>query len=89
MRKWLFIAVAFFLLVPGGISAFPSIPESIRVTEWKVLYMQKDSLAAARYRGGWKKLEIPSKFKYPYPPRRDFQHAWLRGTFVIRDDPRK
>lgn len=89
MRALMHIAFVCILLIPAGASAFPSIPESIRVKDWKVLYFQKDSLAAARYRAGWKPLKIPSRFKYPYPPKRDFQHAWLRGTFVIRDNPRR
>jgi AraC-like DNA-binding protein len=89
MIKRFFLALALLLLIPAGVFSFPSVPGSIKVSDWKILHYQKDSLAAARFRSGWKSVEIPSKFRYPYPPKRDFQYAWLRGSFVIRDDPKK
>ena len=89
MKQRLLIPWIILLAMSAGSCAFPSMPESIQVSDWKILHYQKDSLALARFKGGWKKVEIPSKFRYPYPPKRDFQFAWLRGTFTIKDDPRK
>jgi AraC-like DNA-binding protein len=76
-----------FLLVPVSAAAFPHMPDSIRVTDWKMLYSQDDSPAAARAASGWAPIMISSKFRYPYPAKRDFQYAWLRGEFTISGDP--
>jgi AraC-like DNA-binding protein len=88
MVRRLIFACVMFLVVPAAAFSQASVPPSIRVSEWKILYFQKDSLAAAQIRSGWKKLDIPSKFRYSYPPLKDFQFAWLRGAFVIRGNPR-
>ncbi len=81
------ILLAAMLAIPLPAAAFPSHPGSIEVTEWSVLYIQDASLASARRAFEWKPITMPSKFRLPYPPKRDFQHAWLRGVFDIPGDP--
>ncbi len=87
MKLSLFIAALFFLLLPTNIFPFPAIPESIPVTDWKVLYIQEPSLDAVRGITGWVPIAIPSRFRLPYKPDRTFQYCWLRGEFDISDNP--
>jgi AraC-like DNA-binding protein len=82
-----FIAAFLFLLLPTMAFPFPAIPESIPVTDWKVLYHQEPSLDAVRGIPGWEPIAIPSRFRLPYKPERTFQYCWLRGKFDIRDNP--
>ncbi len=60
---------------------------SIQVKKWKILYEQDYSLVTISHKGGWEPVEIPSTFKLPYPPAREFQYAWLKGEFDINCDP--
>lgn len=75
------------LIVPVSASSFPSLPDSIAVTGWKILYDQNPSLGAVKGSGGWQPLRIPSRFRLPYEPTRAFQYCWLKGEFEIRDSP--
>ncbi len=87
MKQLLNIAVFFILLLPSAAFPFPSIPESINVTDWKVLYSQEPSLDAVRRSPGWIPIAIPSKFRLPYEPERAFHYCWLRAEFEIGDNP--
>ncbi len=60
---------------------------SIKISNWKILYHQDQSLKDVLKKSDWQPIEIPSTFKLPYPPVKDFQFVWLRGEFNIKDDP--
>lgn len=87
MKRRIFFSIIFFLAIPICASSFPRLPESIEVRSWRILYSQDDSIDRARVAGIWNKIEIPSKFRLPYPPLKDLQYAWLKGEFDITDDP--
>ncbi len=61
--------------------------KSINVTDWKLLYDHDISLESVALKSGWKPVEIPLSFKYPHPRVEDFQYLWLKGEFIISDDP--
>lgn len=86
--KYLFpVAALIILFSPSIVHAFPAIPESIAVTEWRALFSQDPSLEAARESDRWQSIGMPLKFQLPYKPKRSFQYCWLRGEFIIEDDP--
>ena len=77
----------FLVSVPAF--TFPSIPDSIQVKKWTVLYSQEPALARVKSISGWMPVSIPSKFRLPYRPKRDLQYCWLRGEFTIQDNPER
>lgn len=88
--KYSFLIVALIILFfSPRVYSFPDIPGSIAVTEWKVLYAQDPSLERASESGGWLPVGMPLKLRLPYKPERSFQYCWLRGEFIIEDNPER
>ena len=88
--KYPFLIVALIIFFfPSKVFSFPDIPGSIAVTQWKVLYAQDSSLEKARESGGWLPVRMPLKLRLPYKPERSFQYCWLRGEFIIEDNPER
>ena len=87
MRARVIIFIMVLLAPLHDAPAFPTIPGSIEVREWSILFRQDDSPDSIRNAPGWRPITIPSKFRYPYSSGRDFSYAWLRGVFDIPGDP--
>ena len=52
----------------------------VEVTGWQVLHLQDPSVDAAENSPNWRNVDIPGSFTLPYPPKRDVQYLWLRGS---------
>ena len=78
------LAAAIIVLCVCGAAAFGN---DIVPRRWETLMHQTGSQREASMRGDWKPVSPPLKFRLPYPVTWDYQHLWLRSSFIITDDP--
>lgn len=59
----------------------------LAVTGWEILNEDAQSVDESKMMSGWKPIGIPSTFRVTLRGNETFRHLWLRGTFVINDQP--
>ncbi len=58
----------------------------VTAADWQILYDNPAEPETAAKAGGWRAAAIPSKFKLPYKPKRDYQYVWLKASFDVKTD---
>lgn len=60
--------------------------DTITAVNWKILYQDR-TLEDLPGESEWQPVHVPSAFKFPHRSTKEFNFVWLKGEFIVRDDP--